>query len=186
MLDRSVKRALEKADGTRPVIAHSGVLPHPPKLDGTDSHLYFGWYHGDERDLPGFARSVPRMVRFVSEFGAQAVPADGRVLRARALARPRLGAAGRTHGLQKASFDRHVPPADHATFEQWRDATQAYQATVITHHIETLRRLKYRPTGGFAQFLLRRRPPGGDLVGARPRARAQGRRTTRCRRPAAR
>ena len=44
MLDRSVKRALEQADGTRPVIAHSGVLPHPPQLDGTDSHLYFGWY----------------------------------------------------------------------------------------------------------------------------------------------
>ena len=74
MLDRSVKRAFEKADGTRPVIAHSGVLPHPPQLDGTDSHLYFGWYHGDERDLPAFARAVPRMVRFVSEFGAQAVP----------------------------------------------------------------------------------------------------------------
>ena len=54
VLDRSVKRAFEKADGTRPVIAHSGVLPHPPQLDGTDSHLYFGWYHGDERDLPGF------------------------------------------------------------------------------------------------------------------------------------
>src|SRR5205823_5335132 len=52
ILDRSVKRAIEGADESRPVIAHSGVLPHPPKFDGTDSHLYFGWYHGDERDLP--------------------------------------------------------------------------------------------------------------------------------------
>ena len=74
VLDRSVKRALERADGTRPVVAHSGVLPHPPQLDGTDSHLYFGWYHGHERDLPGFLRRVPRMGRFVTEFGAQAVP----------------------------------------------------------------------------------------------------------------
>src|SRR3546814_5763734 len=65
VLDRSVKRALEKADGTRPVIAHSGVLPHPPLLDGTDSHLYFGWYHGDERELSGFLRAMPRMGRFV-------------------------------------------------------------------------------------------------------------------------
>src|SRR3954452_4092984 len=48
ILDRSIKRALEQADGTRPVIAHSGVLPHLPQLDGTDSHLYFGWYHGEE------------------------------------------------------------------------------------------------------------------------------------------
>jgi beta-mannosidase len=52
VLDRWVKRSFEKADVTRPVIAHSGVLPHLPTLDGTDSHLYFGWYHGDERDLP--------------------------------------------------------------------------------------------------------------------------------------
>ena len=77
ILDRSVKRALEQADGTRPVIAHSGVLPHPPQLDGTDSHLYFGWYRGDERDFPTLSRRpMPRMARFVTEFGAQAVPAD--------------------------------------------------------------------------------------------------------------
>jgi beta-mannosidase len=54
--------------------------------------------------------------------------------------------------LQPALFDRHVPPADHATFDEWRAATQAYQALVIRRHIEALRRIKYRPTGGFAQF----------------------------------
>ncbi|MBV8296514.1 MAG: hypothetical protein JO085_06740, partial [Acidimicrobiia bacterium] len=43
-------------------------------------------------------------------------------------------------------------PLDYATFDEWRDATQRYQATVIKHHVETLRRLKYRPTGGFCQF----------------------------------
>ena len=60
----SIKRALRRADGTRPVIAHSGVWPHPPKLDGTDTHLYFGWYHGDERDLPGSSRPpTPRPLR---------------------------------------------------------------------------------------------------------------------------
>ena len=66
---------LEQADGTRPVVAHSGVLPHPPQLDGTDSHLYFGWYWGDERTFPG-VRHWPRLARFVTEFGAQAVPND--------------------------------------------------------------------------------------------------------------
>ena len=74
VLDRWVKRAFEQADETRTTIAHSGVLPHLPMLDGTDSHLYFGWYHGNERDISGFAATMPRMVRFVSEFGAQAVP----------------------------------------------------------------------------------------------------------------
>ena len=45
-----------------------------------------------------------------------------------------------------------MPPADHATFESWRDATQAYQAMVVRRQVEALRRIKYRPTGGFAQF----------------------------------
>src|SRR5690606_7623775 len=56
-------------------------------------------------------------------------------------------------GLQKAIFDKRVPPADHPTFESWRHATQAYQADLIRFHVEALRRLKYRPTGGFAQFM---------------------------------
>jgi len=152
VLDRSVKRAFEKCDGTRPVIAHSGVLPHPPQLDGTDSHLYFGWYHGHERDLPGFLRALPRMGRFVTEFGAQAVPVTADFCEPERwpdLAWERLG---HTHALQKAVFDQFVPPSAHATFDEWRTATQEYQAIVVRRHIEALRRIKYRPTGGFAQF----------------------------------
>jgi beta-mannosidase len=152
VLDGSLKRAFEKADGTRPVIAHSGVLPHPPMLDGTDSHLYFGWYHGDERDLPGFLRVMPRMGRFVTEFGAQAVPATADFCEPERWPDLDWDRLGHTHALQKPIFDRFVPPGDHATFDSWRDATQAYQAELIRRHIEVLRRLKYRPTGGFAQF----------------------------------
>jgi hypothetical protein len=85
VLDRTVKRAIEKADPSRPVIAHSGVWPSLGG-GGTDARLDVK----DERELAGFARAFPRMVRFVSEI-------DG-------------GAR---------------------------------------HEIESLRRLKYRPTGGF-------------------------------------
>lgn len=84
ILDRTVKRAIEKADPSRPVIAHSGVWPHVGS-GGTDSHLE----PGDDRELAGLARAFPRLVRFV----------------------------GRLEG------DRHA--------------------------VEALRRLKYRPTGGF-------------------------------------
>ncbi|MCU1453629.1 MAG: putative glycosidase, partial [Acidimicrobiales bacterium] len=150
VLDHTVKRTLEQADGSRPVIAHSGVLPHPPQLDGTDSHLWFGWYHGDERDLPGFARAVPRMVRFVSAFGAQAVPDDAEFMEPGRWPDLDWAQLERTHGLQKAQFDRHVRPADRPSFEAWQRSTQAYQARVIKHQVEALRRLKYRPTGGFA------------------------------------
>ncbi len=91
-LDRSIRRALERADGSRTVVAHSGVLPHPAW--GTDSHLYFGWYHGEERDLPAWLARAPVVGRFVSEFGAQAVPDTADFHAPRTLARPGLGAPG--------------------------------------------------------------------------------------------
>jgi beta-mannosidase len=156
VLDGSVKRALDKADGTRPVVAHSGVLPHVPQLEGTDSHLFFGWRWGDERDLAGLARAVPRLVRFVSEFGAQAVPSDPGAGFCEPERWPDLDwkRLGERHGLQKGLFDRHVPPDDYDSFADWRDATQRYQAELIRRHVEVLRRLKYRPAAGFAQFFL--------------------------------
>ena len=152
VLDRSVRRALDHTDGTRPVVPHSGVLPHPPQLDGTDSHLYFGWYHGHERDLPGFLRQVPRMGRFVTEFGAQAVPTTADFCEPERWPDLDWERLAHTHALQKPIFDRFVPPADHATFDSWSDATQAYQAMVVRRQVEALRRIKYAPTGGFAQF----------------------------------
>ena len=162
VLDASIKRALHKADGSRPVIAHSGVAPHVPQLDGTDSHLFFGWRTGDERDLPDFARRVPRMLRFVSEFGAQAVPSGDGAAFARPERWPDLDWAGLDahHSLHRQAFDARVPPDGYATFAGWRDATQRYQATLVRRHVEELRRLKYRPTGGFAQFLFADGHPG--------------------------
>ena len=149
-LDRSIRRAVEKADGSRPVVAHSGVVPHPAW--GTDSHLYYGWYHGEEREFPRALARFPVMARFVSEFGAQAVPNSAAFCEPERWPELDWVHLARAHCLQKSIFDRYVPPADHPTFESWRAATQAYQATVIRHHIETLRRLKYRPTGGFCLF----------------------------------
>jgi beta-mannosidase len=150
ILDRSVKRAIEKNDGTRPVIAHSGVLPHPPQLDGTDTHVSFGWNHGDERDLTGFARALPRLVRFVSGFGAHAVPESADFARPEAWPNLDWADLAGHHGMATAVFDRRLPAVDHPSFDAWRQATQEYQAELLRHHVEALRRLKYRPTGGFA------------------------------------
>jgi len=154
ILDRWVKRALEKADETRPVTSHSGVMPHLPEVGGTDSHLSFGWSHGDERELAGFAAAFPRMVRFVSEFGAQAVPNSSEFIDASTWPALDWDTLEAQYGLQRTVLDRFVQPDSYETFEQWRDATQRYQASLLRHHIETLRRLKYHPTGGFALFML--------------------------------
>jgi beta-mannosidase len=150
ILDRWVKRALERADESRPALANSGVPPHLPQLEGSDSHLTFGWGRGDERDLAGFAAVMPRMVRFVGSFGSQSVPDDAAewidASHWPALDWPTL--AGR-YGADIEQFARHLPTEGHPSVDHWVRFTQRYQATVLRHHIETLRRLKYRPTGGF-------------------------------------
>ncbi|HMC41786.1 MAG TPA: hypothetical protein VKI20_02155 [Acidimicrobiales bacterium] len=153
ILDASVKRSLERADPTRPVVAHSGVLPHPGS-GGTDSHLYFGWYHGRMADLGPALAAFPRLARFPTEFGAQAVPDSDAFMEAERWPDLDWARLGRTHGLQRDRFERYVLPAGHDSYEAWKAATQAYQADLIRHHVETLRRLKYRPTGGFCQFCL--------------------------------
>lgn len=160
VLDRWVKRAFEHADDTRPTIAHSGVLPHVPQLDGTDVHLSLGWRHGDERDLPGLAATVPRLVRFVGSFGAQAVPSTVDFMRPEMWPALDWELLAERHSMQTAVFAHRVPPGDYATFEEWREASQRYQADVVKHHVETLRRLKYRPTGGFCVYLLADAAPG--------------------------
>ncbi len=152
VLDRSVKRAIEAADRSRPVIPHSGVLPSAGS-GGTDAHLYFGWYHGHERDLPGFLRAWPRMARFLSEFGAQAVPSTDGFLDPERWPDLDWARLERSAGLQRSILERHVPAAGHPTLTSWAAATQVHQATLLKHHIETIRRLKYVPAGGFAAFM---------------------------------
>lgn len=159
VLDRWVKRSFERADTSRTTIAHSGVLPHLPLLDGTDSHVWFGWVHGEADGLARRARVLPRSVRFVSEFGADSVPdslpdlpgADSAVDRSWGARWPHLDWDRWTAelGYRREIFEAWLPPEEFASFDEWRETTQLYQSYVLKTQIETLRRLKYRPTGGF-------------------------------------
>ena len=153
VLDRWVKRSFERSDPTRAAIAHSGVAPHLPQLDGTDSHLSFGWRKGDATDIARFASRLPRMVRFVSAFGADSAPTQAEFLRAAESANgwpdldwERLAVE---NGYDRAVFERRLPPEAQPDLEEWVRLTQHYQSHVLKVQIETLRRLKYRPTGGF-------------------------------------
>ncbi len=152
VLDTSIKRALERADPTRPVLAHSGMLPHPAW--GTDSHLYFGWYHGRWDDLPRAMAAWPAAGRFVGELGAQAVPCTSDFMEPERWPNLDWDRLATHYCMQKSIFDDLVPPSDYASFEEWRDASQAYQARLVSFQVESLRRLRFRPTGGFAVFLL--------------------------------
>ena len=151
VLDRSVAHAIKKADTTRFVDLHSGVFPGVGS-GGTDSHFYFGWYHGQMDDLAPALRAVPRLARFVSEFGAQAVPTSAEFMDPGRWPHLDWDRLFEHHACQKTRFDRYVPPALFDTFEAWQRATQRYQAALIQLQIEDLRRLRLAPTGGFCQF----------------------------------
>ncbi|MFV0307263.1 MAG: glycoside hydrolase family 2 protein [Desertimonas sp.] len=156
VLDRWIKRALEQSDPTRPVVAHGGVAPNLPRLDGTDRHLWLGWRRGEIGDLADRARLVPRSVRFVSEFGSQSVP-DTSADMIEPARWPDLDweRLARHHGADVVRLLARFPPEQSPTFAAWRLATQRYQARLLREQIETLRRLKYRPSGGFTFSWLR-------------------------------
>ena len=151
VLDRSVARALGRQDRTRPVVRHSGVLPGIAER-GTDSHLYHGWYHGELDGLAATLRRWPRLGRFVSEFGAQAVPEHAAFMEPERWPDLDWHGLAQRHALQFDVFERRMPPGDAKSFDEWRAMTQAYQAALLQVQIEDLRRLKYAPTGGFAMF----------------------------------
>lgn len=147
VLDRWVKRAFEKADPTRPCVANSGVAPHLPLLDTADAHVWIGWAHGELADLERLARRTPRVVRFVSEFGAQSVPDNTGFLELDPDTWPDRATLAR-HGADVELLETHTPPRADESFEDWARRTREYQAALVRHHVETLRRLKYRPTAG--------------------------------------
>jgi beta-mannosidase len=153
VLDFAIHRSLTRSDPSRPVSAHSGVLPGPLS-SGSDTHLYFGWYHGHERDFPVWLRRLPRVARFLSEFGAQAVPVETSAEFMQPAHWPNLDWEGlsRDHAIQVAFMDKNVPRSDFQTFNAWALATQTYQAHLVRRHIEELRRIKYHPNGGFTMF----------------------------------
>jgi beta-mannosidase len=146
VLDRSTARAIARTDGTRPVVRSSGA--------GDDSHLWFGWRHGTLAGVGPAIRAVPRLGRFVSAFGAQSVPSTSAWMQPNSWPDLDWDALAEHHGMERRAFAVHVPATDAKSFDEWADATQAYQAALLQLQIEDLRRCKGTPCGGFAVFCL--------------------------------
>jgi beta-mannosidase len=151
VLDRSLARQISRSDPTRAVVRHSGVLPGTTST-GTDTHAFFGWYYGTMDDLAPALRRLPRVARFVTEFGAQAVPETNDWMHPEQWPALDWDDLTARHAYQRQFAERFTPPAECKSFEEWSDATQAYQAALLQLQIEDLRRLKYTPTGGFVQY----------------------------------
>ncbi len=99
-------------------------------------------------------RALPRLGRFVSMFGAQSVPHTAAWMHPEHWPDLDWDDLVAHHGMQRDAFAAHVPPDDVKSFDEWRDATQAYHAALLQLQIEDLRRCKWTPSGGFAVFTL--------------------------------
>ena len=151
ILDRAIRRAFEQSDPSRPVITNSDVAPHVPQLSGSDIGLYFGWLDGEAADIAEYAATLPRLVRFVSDMGAQALPAN---------LSTELDDLLEVHGSEPGALRSVVPPGTYPDAASWAAAMRVYQADVIKTTIESLRVLKYQPTGGFCAGVWRSAGPG--------------------------
>ncbi len=151
VIDRAISREFRKSDPSRPCVSHSDVAPHVPRLAGSDVALHFGWLDGDAADLVEFAATLPRLVRFATDLGAQALPAD---------LSGGLDALLSAPGAEADALRAQLPPASFDTVDEWADASRWYQAEVMATTLDILRVLKYRPCGGFFAGLWKAPGPG--------------------------
>ncbi|MEZ5342702.1 MAG: hypothetical protein R2706_15020 [Acidimicrobiales bacterium] len=152
VLDPQLRRELHAADNSRTALTHSGGLPGVTEIGSADPHLWLGWHVGLAEDLAGVMKKWPRLGTFLSGFGSQSQRIDDWP-----------PAAPTFNNAQAGPFEHYLPRRAYADGESWSVASQAYQADLLRVHIETVRRLKYRPSGGFCLTALADAEPDGGF-----------------------
>lgn len=152
VLDSLVYRELRSSDPSRSVIQRSGSLPGVSNRSASDSHLWLGWHNSTHGELSEVIQNWPRLGTFLGGFGAQTVQiADW----------PENEPTWDT--AQAGAFENYQPRRAYSDGQTWARATQAYQADLIRSQIDTMRRLKYRPAGGFCLTSLFDAEPSGGF-----------------------
>lgn len=183
-LDPALYRLIVKEEeGQNAAIPYSGIcelsftvfrsprLP-PVKFGGyarfyTDFHYYAGWYNynwktGDYRyhiKWWGLRGKLRGTARFVTEYGAQAIPATENLLKFHE--RPDRWPPDSSwwqllmedRRFQKKVQDKWVKPENYASLEEYVEETQKWQAEVIKATTEMFRQEKYAPVAGLITFL---------------------------------
>ena len=167
---RPVDRARDRARPTAPARSSAAPAPATTRTSGSA-----GGTARSPASRPR-VRAVPRLGRFVSAFGAQSVPDDRR------LDAPRAVAATSTwddlaehHGMERARVRRARPAADAKSFDEWCDATQAYQAALAAAPDRGPPPLQGHAVRRVRGVLPRRPVAGGRVRAARPRPRSEAR-----------
>jgi beta-mannosidase len=158
VMDTQLKAEAERSDPSRPVIRSSGEMAVPHLHEGTDAHVYFGWYntYGTLAMGEAMQQRFPANQRFVTEFGAQSFPNLESSLR---FIPPQLDPATiahleARHGFQGEIMSHWIPWRDTTDLSEVIAMSQAYQSFINRYYIDRLRLVKYRPTGGIVPFLL--------------------------------
>ena len=181
VLDRSIARALHKADPTRAGRTRTRACSPAsaaaaPTRTSTSAGTTGGWTASRRRAARDAAAGPLRhRVRCAGRARHRGLHGP------RALARPRLGRPLRApRAARSATSTSTSRPRCFDSFAAWRDATQHYQAALDPAADRGPPPAQARPDRRVLPLLLRRRSSRGHVVGARPRARAQGRLRTRC------
>ena len=171
---RPVDGARDRAQSTAP--GPSSAAPGA----GDDAHLWFGWRHGTLAGLaprcapcPGSAASSPRSARSRCRDTAEWMQPG-------AVARLDWDDLAEHHGMERRAFDAHVPAADAKSFDEWRDATQAYQAALAPAPDRGPAPLQGHAVRRVRGVLPRRPVACGRVRAARPRPGAEARVRARC------
>ncbi len=150
VLSSTIKREISNADSSRPIVHYSGSMPSPFATERSDAHLWLGWRSGNAKALDRKAKQWPRLVEFPGGIGSQSV---------------QIADWGRSEPswvrADLDAFATYVPRSAYPDGVSWAHATRNYQAELLKSQIETLRRLKYSPTGGFCVFALNDSEPQG-------------------------
>lgn len=141
-IDQEVKATLESLDPTRPALAASGEF---------DQHLWLGWREGSWHH---FADVLPR---FVSAFGAQALPPAGSPDWSALKTRWPVSGDDATWlfaGYQSPQWAEHGIglTEDYDSLEEYLDASHEYQAWLLSYAIDQFRMHKFEPCWGALVF----------------------------------
>jgi beta-mannosidase len=152
VLDKRLRETIGRVDGSRPIVPSSGVSPLFG--EGADSHLYFGWYIGQMQMLEPFCAMDRKLLRFITEYGAQAYPSQEsfrRIQNVDSLKDIDWYELEKRHMLQRYRMDQYTPES--GELNEYIEASQAYQARLIKYYNEYFRKLKYKPCSGAVHFM---------------------------------
>lgn len=139
LLNGKLNSLAKRLDSSRATTENSGDW---------DKHIYSGWYEGNYFEI------LNNKPKFVTEYGAQAVPLSVGDFIAPDKLWPLDTTEWAYHNLQLNLMQKFIgPPAAYSSVNDFAVASQKYQYDLVKFCTEHFRRIKYMPLGGIYHFM---------------------------------